>query len=194
MFCHRLQRPRLTALTRPNLPRQNGSSGSYCLHAATGFPQPAATGHCSHRLSTTMRPQVISDTGFPCGHMPCTGVDYGVQGSILICCYCNNVKRVRPVHHHQHQHQHHHQHQHQHQHQYQQQPQHQQQRALGDPGRMGWGNRPAGVGGTARPQHVNASLFNESKNPFRQAWLGKKCNIRHTMVDVVKHLCYFVLC
>ena len=23
--------------------------------AATGFPQPAATGHCSHRLSTTMR-------------------------------------------------------------------------------------------------------------------------------------------
>ena len=44
--------------------------------AATGFPQPAATGHCSHRLSTTMRPQVISDTGFPCGHMPCTGVDF----------------------------------------------------------------------------------------------------------------------
>ena len=113
MFCHRLQRPRLTALTRPNLPRQNGSSGSYCLHAATGFPQPAATGHCSHRLSTTMRPQVISDTGFPCGHMPCTGVGYAVH-AILICCYCNNVKRVRPVHRHQHQHQHQHQHPHHH--------------------------------------------------------------------------------
>ena len=30
----------------------------------------AATGHCSHRLSTTMRPQVIAATGFPCGHTP----------------------------------------------------------------------------------------------------------------------------
>ena len=38
----------------------------------------ATTGHCSHRLSTTMRPQVISDTGFPCGHMPCTRVDFDV--------------------------------------------------------------------------------------------------------------------
>ena len=45
--------------------------------AATGLSQPAATGHCSHRLSTTIRPQVISDTGFPCGHMPCTGVGPG---------------------------------------------------------------------------------------------------------------------
>ena len=36
---------------------------------ATGFPQLAATGYCSHRLATTTRLQVISDTGFPCGHM-----------------------------------------------------------------------------------------------------------------------------
>ena len=99
---------------RPQAIAATGSSGSYCLHAATGFPQPAATGHCSHRLSTTMRPQVISDTGFPCGHMPCTGVDYAVQRSIVICCYCNNVIRLRPVHRHQHQHQHQHQHPHHH--------------------------------------------------------------------------------
>ena len=36
---------------------------------ATGFPQLEATGYCSHRLATTTRLQVISDTGFPCGHM-----------------------------------------------------------------------------------------------------------------------------
>ena len=33
---------------------------------------------------------------------------------------------------------------------------------------------PAGDGGgTARPGSPNAFLYRESKNPFRQAWLGK---------------------
>ena len=70
MFCHRLQRPRLTALTRPNLPRQNGSSGSYCLHAATGFPQPVATGHCSHRLERELLPSCSYRLSTTSGHRP----------------------------------------------------------------------------------------------------------------------------
>ena len=70
MFCHRLQQPRLTALTRPNLPRQNGSSGSYCLHAATGFPQPAATGHCSHRLERGLLPSCSYRLSTTSGHRP----------------------------------------------------------------------------------------------------------------------------
>ena len=46
---------------------------------------------------------------------------------------------------------------------------------LGEPGSRGWGNRLAGVGGTAGPCHTKAFLIRESKNPFRQAWLGKNC-------------------
>ena len=38
----------------------------------------------------------------------------------------------------------------------------------------GWGKRPAGYGGTARPHDAKAFLYTVSKNPFRQAWLGKK--------------------
>ena len=70
MFCHRLQRPRLTVLTRPNLPLQNGSSGSYCLHAATGIPQPAATGHCSHRLEQELLPLCSYRLSTTSGHRP----------------------------------------------------------------------------------------------------------------------------
>jgi len=37
---------------------------------------------------------------------------------------------------------------------------------------QGWGNRPAPHGGTAGPGQLKAFLIRESKNPFRQAWLG----------------------
>ena len=36
-----------------------------------------------------------------------------------------------------------------------------------------WGNRFPGHGGTVRAQHCNTFLTRESKNSFRQAWLGK---------------------
>ena len=52
---------------------------------------------------------------------------------------------------------------------------------FGEPAQIGRGNRPAtagepagGVGGTARPRNPKAFLYRESKNPFRQAWLGNK--------------------
>ena len=37
---------------------------------------------------------------------------------------------------------------------------------------MTWGNRLPTTGGTARPGNFNAFLIRNSKNPFRQAWLG----------------------
>ena len=50
------------------------------------------------------RPQAIAATGFPqpCGRrsFPTQAFHAAtchVQGSILICCYCNNVIRLRPV-------------------------------------------------------------------------------------------------
>ena len=47
---------------------------------------------------------------------------------------------------------------------------------LGEPANTSWGNRSAGCGGTARPGFLNAYLkpYKESKNPFRQAWLGNE--------------------
>ena len=36
------------------------------------------------------------------------------------------------------------------------------------------GESAGGVGGTARPGNPNAFLYRESKNPFRQAWLGNE--------------------
>jgi len=43
---------------------------------------------------------------------------------------------------------------------------------LGEPGSRGWGNRPGRHRGTAGPGQLKAFLIRESKNPFRQAWLG----------------------
>ena len=39
---------------------------------------------------------------------------------------------------------------------------------------QGLGEPPGDVGGTAGPADMKAFLIRESKNPFRQAWLGKK--------------------
>ena len=37
---------------------------------------------------------------------------------------------------------------------------------------QGLGEPPGDVGGTAGPPYMKAFLIRESKNPFRQAWLG----------------------
>ena len=37
---------------------------------------------------------------------------------------------------------------------------------------QGLGEPPGDVGGTAGPIYLKAFLIRESKNPFRQAWLG----------------------
>ena len=58
---------------------------------------------------------------------------------------------------------------------------------LGEPGSRGWGNRLAGVGGTAGPCHTKAFLIRESKNPFRQAWLGNN----KVQVDILAKVLYF---
>ena len=44
----------------------------------------------------------------------------------------------------------------------------------GETGPQGLGEPPGGVGGTAGPCDLKAFLIRESKNPFRQAWLGNK--------------------